>query len=159
MFVFFISRKECKVTHLLKSSAPQHHSTPCQIIWWFHTDEDKGTETNFVPHVRSSGGSTLLRAAALGIDQVQGVKGTETCSHPTLVDVAQFCPQHVPNLFVRYDLVLVPDDISKDSKLADDLHKLGGLARPHHVVGRHRRLYSVHEDVGIPLLAVLDLLQ
>ena len=34
MFVFFISRKECKVTHLLKSSAPEHHRTPCQIIWW-----------------------------------------------------------------------------------------------------------------------------
>ena len=34
----------------------------------------------------------------------------------------------------------LPDDISEDSKLADNLHKLGGLAGPHHVVGRHRRL-------------------
>merc|ERR1719222_816275 len=154
MFVFFISRKECKaMAHLLKSSAPQDHSTLRQIIWWLHTGE--GTR----PHHRSSGGSTLTRTAALGIDQVQGVEGTKTCSHPTLVDVAQFCPQHVPNLFVRYDLVLVPDDISEDSKLADNLHKLGGLAGPHHVVGRHRRLDPVHEDVGIPLLAVFNLLQ
>merc|ERR1719432_18073 len=154
MFVFFISRKECKVvTHLLKSSAPQYHSTLRQIIWWVHTD--KGTR----PHDRLSGGSTLTRTAALGIDQVEGVEGTETCSHSTLVDVAQFGPQHVTNLFVRYDLVLVPDDISKDAKLADNLHKLGGLAGPHHVVGRHRRLDPVHEDVGISFLTVLNLLQ
>merc|ERR550519_982660 len=53
----------------------------------------------------------------------------------------------------------LPDDVSKDAKLADDLHKLGGLSGPHHVVGRHWRLDPVHEDVGISLLAVLDLLQ
>ena len=67
-----------------------------------------------------------------------------------------------------------PDDISEDAKLADNLHKFGGLTRSHHVVGGHWRLKTlivpfifvgtsmyldpVHEDVGISFLTVFNLL-
>ena len=36
-----------------------------------------------------------------------------------------------------------PDDISEDAKLADNLHKFGGLTRSHHVVGGHWRLKNI----------------
>ena len=89
--------------------------------------------------------------------------------------MTQLRPQHVANLLVGDDLLLVPEHrslirnnhhhpllpqhVAEHPELGDDVHHGGAEAGPDHVVGGDGRVDPVHQDVGVPLLAVPDLLQ
>ena len=118
----------------------------------------------------------FIRTTAPLVHQIERVQGPQASRHPALVNVTQLRPQHVANLLVGDDLLLVPEHrglirnnhhhhhllpqhVAEHPELGDDVHHGGAEAGPDHVVGGDGRVDPVHQDVGVPLLAVPDLLQ
>merc|ERR1719500_1346305 len=101
----------------------------------------------------------LFQATASCIHQVHRVQSPEACCNTSFINMAQLGPQHLTNMLVRADCILVTNNVAKYPELADNIHKLSLLSWPDHVVGGDRGLDPVHQDEGIPLLRVLDVLQ
>merc|ERR1719186_120819 len=99
-------------------------------------------------------------AATSRVYQVHRVKSTKPGRHSSFINMTQLGSQHLANLLVNADCIFVPNNVTEYSKLADNIHKLCSfLPWSDHVVGGDRWLDPVHQDVGIPLLRILNILQ